>query len=61
VDISLALLGRVNSQLQLLTLAFPVKMMVGLAVFGWLMLLIPTFLRSGSAEAFSMSRALLAR
>jgi len=61
VDISLALLGRVNSQLQLLTIAFPVKMMVGLAVIGWLMLLIPTFLRSGSASAFSMSRALLAR
>lgn len=61
VDISLALLGRVNAQLQLLTIAFPVKMMVGLAVFGWLMLLIPTLLRSGSAAAFSMSRALLAR
>ena len=61
VDISLALLGRVNSQLQLLTIAFPVKMMVGLAVFGWLMLLIPTLLRSGSATAFSMSRMLLAR
>jgi flagellar biosynthetic protein FliR len=61
VDISLALLGRVNSQLQLLTIAFPVKMMVGLAVIGWLMLLIPTLLRSGSATAFSMSRMLLAR
>jgi flagellar biosynthetic protein FliR len=61
VDISLALLGRVNSQLQLLTIAFPVKMMVGLAVIGWLMLLLPTLLRSGSAAAFSMSRMLLAR
>jgi len=61
VDISLALLGRVNSQLQLLTIAFPVKMMVGLAVFGWLLLLIPTLLRSGAASAFSMSRMLLAR
>jgi flagellar biosynthesis protein FliR len=61
VDISLALLGRVNAQLQLLTIAFPVKMMVALTVFGWLMLLIPTLLRSGSAAAFSMSRVLLAR
>ncbi|HUI79928.1 MAG TPA: flagellar biosynthetic protein FliR [Bryobacteraceae bacterium] len=61
VDISLALLGRVNSQLQLLTVAFSVKMMLALAVFGWLMLLLPTLLRSGAAEAFSMSRALLAR
>jgi len=61
VDVSLALLGRVNAQLQLLTIAFPVKMMVGLSVLGWLMLLVPTLLRSGSATAFSMSRALLAR
>ena len=61
VDVSLALLGRVNAQLQLLTIAFPVKMMVGLSVLGWLMLLVPTLLRSGSATAFSMSRLLLAR
>jgi flagellar biosynthesis protein FliR len=61
VDISLALLGRVNSQLQLLTVAFSVKMMLALAVFGWLMLLLPALLRTGSAQAFSMSRMLLAR
>jgi flagellar biosynthesis protein FliR len=33
VDLSLALLGRINAQLQLISLAFPVKMMVALAVF----------------------------
>ncbi len=59
VDISLALLGRVNAQLQLLTIAFPVKMLVALAIFGWLLLLIPVFLRSGGEAAFSMGRALL--
>jgi len=32
VDISLALLGRINAQLQLLTLAFPAKMLTALAV-----------------------------
>lgn len=31
IDLSLALLGRVQSQLQLLTLAFPVKMLVSMA------------------------------
>jgi flagellar biosynthesis protein FliR len=36
VDISLALLGRVNAQLHLLTIAFPVKMVVGLALLGWI-------------------------
>jgi flagellar biosynthetic protein FliR len=61
VDISLALLGRVNAQLQLLTIAFPVKMMVGLAIFGWLLLLMPVFLRTGSESAFAVSRSLLMR
>lgn len=32
IDLSLALLGRVQSQLQLLSLAFPVKMLVSMAV-----------------------------
>jgi flagellar biosynthesis protein FliR len=32
VDLALALLGRVHAQLQLLTLAFPLKMMAGLAL-----------------------------
>lgn len=61
IDISLALLGRVNAQLQLLTIAFPVKMMVALAIFGWLLLLMPVILRSGANDAFAAARALIAR
>ena len=38
VDISLALLGRLNSQLQLITLAFPIKMLVSLGLLAWLVL-----------------------
>ncbi len=34
IDISLALLGRLNAQLQLLSLSFPVKMLVALVVLG---------------------------
>ena len=60
IDLSLALLGRVNSQLQLLTIAFPVKMMVALTIIGWLVLLMPTILRSGANEAFAAARALIA-
>jgi len=59
VDISLGLLGRINAQLQLLTIAFPVKMMVSLAVFGWLMLLMPTLMRNGSANALAMGQSLI--
>ena len=36
VDISLALLARLNSQLQLITLAFPIKMLLSLGLLAWL-------------------------
>jgi len=61
VDISLALLGRVNAQLQLLTIAFPVKMMIGLAVLGWLALLLPTLFRAGMNSSIVAMRGLIAR
>jgi flagellar biosynthesis protein FliR len=41
LDVSLALLGRLNSQLQLLTLAFPVKMLTALVVLSWVAALLP--------------------
>ena len=61
VDISLALLGRVNAQLQLLTIAFPVKMLVGLSIVGWLMLLMPVLLRNGAIPMLTAARALVLR
>lgn len=60
-DLSLALLGRVNSQLHLLALAFPVKMIVGLCILGWLATLLPALLRGGSGVAFAAARSLVAR
>jgi flagellar biosynthetic protein FliR len=59
VDISLALLGRVNAQLHLLTIAFPVKMVVGLALFGWIAVLLPALLRGGSATGFAAIKQLI--
>jgi flagellar biosynthetic protein FliR len=61
VDISLALLGRVNSQLQLLHLAFPVKMILGLAMLGWIAILMPPLYRAGAESAFAVARGLIAR
>jgi flagellar biosynthesis protein FliR len=61
VDISLALLGRVNSQLHLLTIAFPVKMIIGLALLSWLALLLPTLYRAGMNSSFTAMRSLIAR
>ena len=45
VDVALALLGRLNSQLQLLTLAFPAKMLAALLVLGWIAAVFPRLLR----------------
>ena len=61
VDISLALLGRVNSQLQLLTVAFPIKMMVGLTLLGWLTLLFPVLFRAVSHQALGAAGSLVSR
>jgi flagellar biosynthetic protein FliR len=59
LDISLALLGRVNAQLNLLTIAFPVKMTVGLVLLSWVALLFPVLMRQGIATSMATARGLL--
>ena len=49
VDLALALLGRLNAQLQLLTLAFPVKMMAAMGLLATMAVLFPRVYR-GYAE-----------
>ncbi len=44
VDVALALMGRLNAQLQLLSLAFPVKMLIALLVLSWTAALFPRVL-----------------
>jgi flagellar biosynthetic protein FliR len=61
VDISLALLGRINSQLQLHSITFPVKIVLSLVLLGWLVTLFPALMRGGSAAAFSAARTLITR
>jgi flagellar biosynthetic protein FliR len=60
VDISLALLGRINAQLHLTAIAFPIKMMIGMMLFAWLTLLLPTLFRAGMNTSFSAMRGLIA-
>lgn len=59
VDVALALMGRLNAQLQLLHLAFPAKMLVALAVLAWIAPLFPRVLSELSAHAWSTARQLL--
>ena len=56
VDVSLALLGRLNAQLQLLTLAFPAKMLTALAVLSAISGLFPRLMLEFSALAWNMVR-----
>lgn len=60
LDISLALLGRVNTQLQLLHISFPIKMMVALGLFGSLVLMFPTLFRLTATVTFGAARGLIA-
>jgi flagellar biosynthetic protein FliR len=59
VDVSLALLGRLNAQLQLLSLAFPAKMLTALAVLVWVMPLFPRILTEFGGLASAAARRML--
>jgi flagellar biosynthetic protein FliR len=61
VDISLALLGRINAQLQLLTIAFPIKMLLALTIFGWILFLVPGIMRATMGSTFAAAKGLLSR
>lgn len=60
IDMSLALLGRINAQLQLTSVAFPVKMLICLTLLGWLSLLFPVLFRAQSGATMTVARSLLA-
>ena len=56
VDVALALVGRLNQQLQLLSLAFPAKMLTALAVLGLVASLVPRILLAFSGSAWTALR-----
>jgi len=59
VDFSLALLGRLNQQLQLLSLAFPAKMLTALVVLSWVIQLFPRLMVEFSGHAWTSARRIL--
>jgi flagellar biosynthetic protein FliR len=61
IDIAIALLGRVNAQLHLVVVAFPVKMLIFLTMVGWVALLFPVLYRAQSGVALTVARGLIAR
>lgn len=59
IDVALALLGRLNQQLQLLSLAFPIKMLAALLVLSWVAVLFPRILLEFSGHAWTVARRML--
>ena len=59
VDVALALLGRINQQLQLTSLAFPLKMLVALVMLAWLTVLFPRVLMELSGHVWISTRRML--
>ena len=59
VDVALALLGRLNAQLQLLSLAFPVKMLTALVVLSWAAAVFPRVMHEISGQAMAAAHRML--
>lgn len=59
IDLSLAILGRLHAQIQLVHLAFPVKMLLSLSVLASLLIVSPRLYERAAAEALVFVRALL--
>ena len=59
VDVALALLGRINAQLQLLSLAFPAKMLTSLILLTWMASMFPRILREISGQAWIAAHRVL--
>jgi len=59
LDISVGLLGRLNAQLQVLSVAMPLKMVGALAVLSWSVLLFPRVFGQAASVLFSALRQLL--
>jgi flagellar biosynthesis protein FliR len=59
VEISIALLGRLNSQLHLMMLSFPVKMLLALTLLAWLISIFPRVFDKSAGDAFRVIQGLL--
>jgi flagellar biosynthetic protein FliR len=59
VDVALALMGRLNAQLQLLSVAFPAKMLTALVVLSWVAVLYPRILLEFSGHAWTTARQMI--
>ena len=59
VDIAVSLLGRLNAQLQLMSLSFPAKMLVALLMLGWLAEAFPRMLMESATHGWIAAHRML--
>jgi flagellar biosynthetic protein FliR len=59
VDFALALLSRLNAQLQLISLAFPIKILVALAMLAWMAPLFARILNQVGGQTLLATRRIL--
>ncbi|MGA7237295.1 MAG: flagellar biosynthetic protein FliR [Bryobacteraceae bacterium] len=59
VDIAVSLLGRLNAQLQLMSLSFPAKMLVALLMLGWLAEAFPRILMESASHGWIAAHRVL--
>jgi len=59
VELSLALLTRLNAQLHLMQLSFPIKMLLSLMLLGWLLLIFPQVFERSAARTMQLITGLL--
>ncbi len=60
VDIALALVGRLNGQLQMMLLAFPAKMLTTIALLSWILVLYPKVFSQSAGDAMGFLGRLVA-
>jgi flagellar biosynthesis protein FliR len=60
VEISMALMARLNAQLHLMLLSRPIKMLLALQLFAWLLLIFPRVFEQSAGQAIQLVRKLLA-
>jgi flagellar biosynthesis protein FliR len=59
VDLALALLGRLNAQLQLISLAFPIKMMAAMLLFAWIVAIEPRIFNGYAGQFVAVARRIV--
>lgn len=59
VEIAIALLGRLNSQLQLMMMSFPLKMLLALTLLAWLVTVFPRVFERSAGDALRVIQGLL--